>query len=104
MRVAFRHQTSGERQLKYGSTPDGKIPGQIVVKINKLDELRTLIEAQKQSSDTAYSHGVGNNDFHFRIAAGSRSTRLQKAALPHSVLADPAMPFPYLDERADGLT
>jgi len=44
----------------------------------ELEELRTLIKAQEELSDTAYSHGVGNDDFHFRIAAGSRSARLQK--------------------------
>ncbi len=36
------------------------------------------MKTQEQPSDTVYSHVMGEEDFHFRVAAGSGSARLQK--------------------------
>jgi DNA-binding GntR family transcriptional regulator len=48
----------------------------------ELDSLRQLLQQQAdvagKESDMAYAQGIGDADFHFRIAAGSGSARLQK--------------------------
>jgi DNA-binding GntR family transcriptional regulator len=47
----------------------------------ELANLRALLEsnaAKVGDADTRYSQGEGEDDFHFRIALGSRSRRLQK--------------------------
>jgi DNA-binding GntR family transcriptional regulator len=44
----------------------------------ELDSLDELLRTQEQPSDTVYSHVMGEEDFHFRVAAGSGSARLQK--------------------------
>jgi DNA-binding GntR family transcriptional regulator len=40
--------------------------------------LKRDIDAARADKDTAYSHGVAESDFHYRIALASRSKRLQK--------------------------
>lgn len=44
----------------------------------ELDALDELLKTQAQPDDTTYSHAMGEEDFHFRVAAASGSARLQK--------------------------
>jgi len=44
----------------------------------EIGSLEELLVAQSQPSDTVYSHAMGDEDFHFRIADGSGSVRLKK--------------------------
>jgi DNA-binding GntR family transcriptional regulator len=43
-----------------------------------LNGLETLVSQQSDRDDISYSTGIGDADFHFRIAAASGSARLQK--------------------------